>query len=134
MGHFSRQGGGCWKGRIRLSADEVTDLTYTRNSVQWPVQMSIVIYKSTGPPTEEGFDDLDEDDAVKFMEELKVIRGETKVFSAKGLKALLKGAGMADSESEEDLDEDMSDPEVDLGDPMDDPGMDPADLMGDAED
>jgi len=92
-----------------------------RNSVQWPVQMSIKIYKAAGPPTEEGFEDVHGDDAVKMVEDLKIIRGETKVSPAKGLRALLKGAGIVDSDSEDeeqDPDEDMDDPEVDPGEPM----------------
>lgn len=45
-----------------------------------------------------------------------MIRGEAKVFPAKGLKALLKGAGVGGTGSDkDDEDEDMGAPGVDQG-------------------
>lgn len=45
---------------------------------------------------------MDAESAVKMVEQLKVIRGETKVSPAKGLRALREGAGYElESESDE---------------------------------
>ena len=78
--------------------------------------MSLGLLQLSGPPDQAGFADFDEDDAVKLVEQLRVIRGEAKVSPAKGLKALLKGAGVGGNGSDEDdEDEDIGTPGVDQG-------------------
>jgi len=67
------------------------------------VIINIGIYKVIKPLTDEGFDDIRGEKTVKIIENLRIIRGKIKVFSAKGFKALLKGTGIIESfDKEED--------------------------------
>lgn len=90
-----------WEWRLVLKV-----WNHHRNSVQWPTQMSLGLFRSAGPTSATDFNDFDEDQAVRLVEQLRVIRGETKVSPEKGLMALLKGAGLDGEDSEEKEEED----------------------------
>jgi len=78
--------------------------------VQWPIIINIGIYKVVEPLTDEEFDNIRGEKTVKIIENLRIIRGKIKVFSAKGLKALLKGTEMIESfDKKEDQDENITD-------------------------
>jgi len=65
--------------------------------------INIEIYKTAKPLTDEKFDDIRGEETVKIIENLKIIRKKTKVFSVKELKALLKETEIIESfDKEED--------------------------------